>query len=324
MRRTALAAIGIALVLGACSPADTAVPSTEATTTTVDETPTTAAATTTTVGTTTAATPTTTVAPQTTTTSTTTAPTSTTLPGVWWLADDLFCRDLNALGYPYPEAALYWSVFETPDRMDADRNGIPCETVYPQADVVDFWGDPADPGVVAIAEVAAWIQGWYDADFTRSNPPEDVLGPSQIQCPDHGPVDPGDVFVCEGVPQAKHPDLDTFSLHVLVLDASGTAAWSAGTDGWDNTAALRYAYWLYPKGLSCDDLVERNAPIGLFSGDSRPPDDAFFYAMVYWSLEGRPSYMDPDGNGIPCEELTSSENVATILQGGPVPLYTRN
>ena len=118
--------------------------------------------------------------------------------------------------------------------------------------------------------------------------------------------------------------LDSFNLLVFVLDASGAAAWSAGTDGWDNTAGLRYAYWLYPKGLSCDNLVARNAPIGLFSGDSRPPDDAFFYAMAYWSLEDRPSYMDPDGNGIPCEGLTSSENVATILQGGPVPLYTRN
>jgi hypothetical protein len=26
--------------------------------------------------------------------------------------------------------------------MDADRNGIPCETVYPSADVLAFWGDP--------------------------------------------------------------------------------------------------------------------------------------------------------------------------------------
>ena len=127
------------------------------------------------------------------------------------------------------------------------------------------------------------------------------------------------------MPQTQHPNsLETASLLILVLDQDGKAIWSPTTSGPDNTAGLRYAYWLYPKGLSCDDLVGRDAPIGLFSGDSSPPDDAFFYAMVYWSLEGRPSYMDPDGNGIPCEELTSSENVEPILQGGPVPLYVRD
>ena len=37
--------------------------------------------------------------------------------------------------------------------MDADRNGIPCETVYSASDVVAYWGDrlPADGSVVAPA-----------------------------------------------------------------------------------------------------------------------------------------------------------------------------
>jgi hypothetical protein len=34
----------------------------------------------------------------------------------------------------------YWYDEGLPDRMDADGNGIPCETVYPAAVVQAFWG----------------------------------------------------------------------------------------------------------------------------------------------------------------------------------------
>jgi hypothetical protein len=54
----------------------------------------------------------------------------------------MYCRDLAAVGYSYVDAVAYWMVEGQPDRMDADRNGIPCQTVYPHDDVVAFWGDP--------------------------------------------------------------------------------------------------------------------------------------------------------------------------------------
>ena len=68
--------------------------------------------------------------------------TSTTLPTVDQVEAGLFCRDLHALGYGYVDAVAYWVREGSPDRMDADRNGIPCETVWPATDVVAFWGDP--------------------------------------------------------------------------------------------------------------------------------------------------------------------------------------
>lgn len=55
------------------------------------------------------------------------------------LAGDLLCRDLFARGLTYAEAVGYWWTEGTPDRMDEDLNGIPCETVYPTFDVNDFW-----------------------------------------------------------------------------------------------------------------------------------------------------------------------------------------
>jgi hypothetical protein len=58
----------------------------------------------------------------------------------------LFCRDLNALGYYAWDAMAYWLAEGAPDRMDADRNGIPCETVFGE-DIEHFLnaaiGEPA-------------------------------------------------------------------------------------------------------------------------------------------------------------------------------------
>jgi hypothetical protein len=50
--------------------------------------------------------------------------------GVTTLPSGLFCRDLHAMGYNWSQAITYWNYWGQPDRMDADLNGIPCETVY--------------------------------------------------------------------------------------------------------------------------------------------------------------------------------------------------
>ncbi len=48
-----------------------------------------------------------------------------------------FCRDLYPL-YRYADAYEYWEWEGKPDRMDADRNGIPCETVYPADEIARY------------------------------------------------------------------------------------------------------------------------------------------------------------------------------------------
>lgn len=53
----------------------------------------------------------------------------------------LFCRDLKSDGYSYSAAVDYWRTHGQPDQMDANRDGIPCETVYPADRVSDYWGD---------------------------------------------------------------------------------------------------------------------------------------------------------------------------------------
>lgn len=51
-----------------------------------------------------------------------------------------YCRDLHPFGFSYADAYDYWEWEGRPDRMDADRNGVPCETVYPAEEIEAFLG----------------------------------------------------------------------------------------------------------------------------------------------------------------------------------------
>jgi hypothetical protein len=54
-----------------------------------------------------------------------------------------FCRDLRPFGLTFADAYAYWEWEGRPDRMDADTNGVPCETVYPAEEISDFLAEPA-------------------------------------------------------------------------------------------------------------------------------------------------------------------------------------
>ncbi len=71
----------------------------------------------------------------------------------------LFCRDLKAKGYSYVAAIDYWRLHGQPDQMDADRNGIPCETVYSRSDVAAYWNGREVTGVVP------WTAGLFCRDL---------------------------------------------------------------------------------------------------------------------------------------------------------------
>ncbi|MFN8103495.1 MAG: excalibur calcium-binding domain-containing protein [Acidimicrobiia bacterium] len=61
-------------------------------------------------------------------------------PTVGSLPGGLYCKDLAARGASYSDAVRYYKREGYPDRMDADGNGIPCETVYSAAEVRAYWG----------------------------------------------------------------------------------------------------------------------------------------------------------------------------------------
>lgn len=57
--------------------------------------------------------------------------------GIDRLGPGLFCRDLRDRGVNVRDALRYYLREGQPSRMDADNNGIPCETVY--GDAADVW-----------------------------------------------------------------------------------------------------------------------------------------------------------------------------------------
>ena len=83
--------------------------------------------------------------------------------GLLDLASGLFCRDLAAAGYRYPMAVAYWLSEGRPDRMDADRNGIPCETVFEVYEVSSFFEGGAGPSGLFCRDVAELGWDYRDA-----------------------------------------------------------------------------------------------------------------------------------------------------------------
>ena len=91
-------------------------------------------------------------------------------PPVAGLAGGLFCRDVEAAGYSFDQALAYWVREGGPSRMDADEDGIPCETVYPVGEIqslldsVDGYGPDlfcyqlADRGAGFGQAVVYWVR----------------------------------------------------------------------------------------------------------------------------------------------------------------------
>ena len=94
----------------------------------------------------------------------------TAIPAEAGLAGGLFCRDVEAAEYSFDQALAYWVREGRPDRMDADGNGIPCETVYPPEEIESLLGlvagyeqnllcrDLADQGAGFDEAVLYWVE----------------------------------------------------------------------------------------------------------------------------------------------------------------------
>ena len=169
---------------------------------------------------------------------------------------------------------------------------------------------------LTVETVVDAVQAKLDEKFAASDPPEGVLGAIELQCLDSGPVAPGDVFACTGVPRTEPSfALDPVGVVFYVVDDRGTTASIDGTDVPDTTAALRTAYDAAPKGLFCRDLLSAESSAHPFTAAGRPPAAGFFWSLVYWSLEGQPERMDADLDGIPCETLHDADVVSAVLAG---------
>jgi hypothetical protein len=145
----------------------------------------------------------------------------------------LYCRDLideEIYASNYFGAVGYWFREGRPDRMDADKDGIPCETVYSLASISNFWeGTPR--------EADTDIHFGYITDLTPTGPPYELtidyaimLGgmEANLAAEAAGDIQPG-----EGVPNDyfivnENPRLRTFELasdvEVSLMTSTGDIA----------------------------------------------------------------------------------------------------
>jgi hypothetical protein len=144
---------------------------------------------------------------------------------------DLLCRDLNVRGLDYLTAVAYWLRVGAPDRMDADGDGIPCETVYQTADVEVF----LDPG-------RNHPPGLRCRDLTDAPYREAVAYWLLEGAPERMDTD-GNGIPCETIYgfDGTIDFLDTSRLAEEPL-ATGLYCRDLHTDGWSYRSAVRY--WL--------------------------------------------------------------------------------
>lgn len=172
------------------------------------------------------------------------------------------------------------------------------------SDPADGAATTATPPELTVERVIAWMNASHSG--------------APLSCDETGPIAVGDVFACAGSSSAPtSAAVEDAGTVIYVLDESGRAAWTSGSDVPGPTDKLLETYQRVPKGLLCRDLLSPETDAFPFSGNSDNPKSAFFWSLVYWSLEGEPDRMDADLDGTPCGTLYETDVIDDVLAGGP-------
>lgn len=172
------------------------------------------------------------------------------------------CADVRDMGFDYVTAAATWLVNGAPARMDADGNGIPCETVFP-VDEVSAFLEPA----------RRYASGLYCRDLK----PDGASFPVAVA-----------YWMIEGAPSRMDADGDGIPCETV----------------YDGDALLEFLPLAYnvrkplPTSLMCRDLYSTWG---------------YQSALRYWLQQGSPARMDADANGIPCQTVYTPWQVDQVL-----------
>ncbi|WP_460797424.1 hypothetical protein [Nocardioides pacificus] len=79
------------------------------------------------------------------------------LPPVDRLKTGLKCVDLEGRGYDFAAADRYWNLHGQPALMDADVNGIPCETKYPEDAIREVYGSRVDTAETDVSRLPSGL-----------------------------------------------------------------------------------------------------------------------------------------------------------------------
>lgn len=231
--------------------------------------------------------------------------------------EGLFDWDETTEGLSYAEILYYFYDNDRPADLDPDGDGRPCTEYVPEDEVAAFYD--------GVRQVSGSETSWQPTSPTvttldiRSAIAAAGLPPkaTQVDCALAGPVSVGSLFSC-----APRLNQMAESQVVVVLEPDGSYL-AVGQKAMD-AGLLQVPPAIFREGLTCDELAAPVTPDTL--GDLGMPmeevqqmlpeigDQGLDYlgTVLYFHLQGRPSDLDPDGNGWPCEEQYPAEDLDQV------------
>jgi len=228
---------------------------------------------------------------------------------------DAVARGDASYGMDYATVMHYWMSQGSPDSMDDDRNGLPCETVYPAEVVARVADSPLVVGGAAAggpvtreqvrAHAEAVVSGLHSPGplFDDGTPDSWGAWPTQTtRCGGDAAAPAGSTLYCAAWKFDYGPGRQHGGYLISVLDDTGRYTLAQGP-----CCGAGPSLGEYPTGSTCQQLA-------------RPPTASTwtrgldYRTVVFaWMLQGRPTGWDADGDGRPCEQAYPAEDVDAVF-----------
>ena len=212
----------------------------------------------------------------------------------------------SSTGLSYFGVLHHWMALAMPDSMDDDRNGWPCETVYPAEIVTVAQTAPARIGGGTFASQPSMMDlALHHTGLTMA-----IAGDVEVDCAmatggDTGrAATAGEVIAC-GVRPVEPMEWGSFDL--VALDADGRYAVAF----WECCGAEEPGSW--PADATCADYA--GDPSGVAPGAGLDYDHTY----VAWAERGSPASWDEDGDGRPCEDHYPTSAVSGFFDRAITP-----
>jgi hypothetical protein len=245
------------------------------------------------------------------------------------VGNDASCADVAAAGFDYTEAVAYWEVRERAADMDPDGDGIPCRDTYSFSRIEALFG-PA-------GALEVYIEMTPEETFTASGPAVEA-----------GIVCPAGTAEWLGEEEAQHDRAEwRWQARHTCSDGSGEFLIDAEIMAYSEQALAEYGYARLGAGTGDHADLQGGAGIVMswetganqirgrvWIGEAPRPEPVSsiadvaagascsdLYAMGYDLVEvvahteryDWPASLDPDGNGIPCEDVYSAAEIEDLF-----------
>ncbi len=222
-------------------------------------------------------------------------------------------RSPGGAGLDYAMLLHYWMAAGSPAVMDDDRDGVPCETVYPAKIVERVISSPLrvdsqaqDP--TALDEVRAYAEAALTGAY----------GTGELRCETRPGVSLDDLVVagsvasCGFFADGSPPNYgvsEPTRVVLTVLDAAGRFLMASGGECCGGAPSPLD----YPDTGTCASFLTTPPDWGPQPAARHALD--FGQVLFWWHWHDHPAVYDSDGDGLPCEDVYPPGVVGPTLDG---------